>query len=72
MSRLIGVRVIAWHQYPFRFYLLHCLLMVPSLPEHTRRLCSHSARPGQAGELDGEKPHEVRQGQVEGLTSEEE
>ena len=30
------------------------------------RLCCHSARPGQAGELGAEEPDEAQQGQVQG------
>jgi len=37
-----------------------------SLCGYTGRLCCHSARPGQAGELGREEPHEVQQGQLQG------
>jgi len=33
---------------------------------YTRRLCCHSVKPGQAGELGREEPDEVQQGQVQG------
>jgi len=33
---------------------------------YTRRLCCHSARPGQAGELGAGEPDEVQQGQGQG------
>ena len=33
---------------------------------YTRRLCCHSARPGQVGELGAEEPDEIQQGQVQG------
>jgi len=33
---------------------------------YTSRLCCHSARPGQAGELDAEEPDKVEEGQVQG------
>jgi len=39
---------------------------------YTRRLCCHSVRPGQAGELGREEPDEVQQGQVQGPAPEEE
>ena len=39
---------------------------------YTRRLCCHPARPGQAGELGGEEPDELQQGQMQGPASGEE
>jgi len=43
-----------------------------TITDYTRRLCCHSVRPGQAGELGAEEPDEVQQGQMQGPASGEE
>jgi len=43
-----------------------CSELYKCVGRNTRRLCCHSARPGQTGELGAEEPDEIQQGQVQG------